>query len=198
MRILLYGGAFNPPHLGHERLLAGAIAAVRPDVTLVVPSEVSPHKDNADVSFFDRAYMCRTFLTCGKIIKISGMENSGRRRKSYTIQTVKRLRRRYPGADVFLLVGSDMLLSFDTWRLYRRLLSMVTLVAAPRNDVDEHKIQQGIAAVEKLGGSVLRLELAPLDITSTEVRKALAQGDPAQDRVSAFVSDYAMQRKLYG
>lgn len=196
-KLLLYGGAFNPPHLGHERLLKGAIEAVRPDLTLVAPSEVSPHKEGAPVPFFDRAYMCRTFLDCGGDIRISGMENSGARRKSYTINTVQRLRKKYPKAEIYLLIGSDMLRSFDTWRQYRRLLSMVTLVAAGRGDSSPKQLLDAKTAIEKSGGRVLLLGLEPLVVSSTEIREKLKQGQDTAGLLSDFVARYAAKRKLY-
>ncbi len=194
-RLLMFGGAFNPPHLGHERLLCSAIEAIKPDLTLVIPSEVSPHKDNARVPFADRAYMSRTFKDCGGNIRISGMENSGRRRKSYTIKTVKRLHKNYPQAELFLLVGSDMLEYFEHWHLYRRLVSMVTLVAARRavHDID---LEQCAHKIRQLRGKVLLLTNEPVVVSSTEVRDAL-RSKKKTDGISAFVQQYAEKRKLY-
>lgn len=196
-KILLYGGAFNPPHTGHQRLLAAAIEAVEPDLTLVTPSEVSPHKGTKAAPFFDRMYMSRVFLDCGGAVKISGMERSGRRRKSYTVKTVKRLRDRYPGAEIFLLIGSDMLFSFDEWHLYRRLLSMVTLVAAPRNEGDRAALKPEVERIARMGGRVLLLDITPMELASTELRNTLRANGDTKGKLDPFVANYAKKRKLY-
>lgn len=197
-RILLYGGAFNPPHLGHERLLKAAIETIKPNMTFVIPSEVSPHKDNAHVSFFDRAHMARTFLSCGNHVKISGMEYTGSKRKSYTIHTVKRLRAKYKNAQFFLLIGSDMLMTFSEWRHYRRLCAMVTLVAASRLDNgNTQQLNAAKCAIERMGGSVVLLEYKALEMSSTQIRQRIQEGEDISAFVSAFVADYINKRKLY-
>lgn len=196
-KLLVYGGAFDPPHLGHERLLKTAIGEVQPDLTLVTPSEVSPHKDGAPVPFADRAYMCRTFLDCGGRVKISGMEDSGARRKSYTINTVQRLQKKYRGATIYLLIGGDMLRTFDEWRLYRRLLSRVILVAAGRGDGTQAELEQAKREIERLGGRVMLLDMEPIKVSSTEIRARLKQGQSITGLLSDFVADYAIKRKLY-
>lgn len=196
-KLLVYGGAFNPPHLGHERLLKAAIEEVKPDLALVTPSEVSPHKDGTPVPFADRAHMSRTFLSCGDVVKVSGMENTGACRKSYTINTVQRLKKKYPKADIYLLIGSDMLLTFDEWRLYRRLLSMATLVAAGRGDSSAKELEHAKETIEKQGGRVILLDMEPLKVSSTEIREKLRNKQDTTGLLSDFVADYAIKRKLY-
>lgn len=196
-KLLLYGGAFDPPHKGHERLLRAAIEAVRPDLTLVTPSEVSPHKDAAPVPFADRAAMCRVFLGCGGNVKISEMENSGARRKSYTFHTVRRLQKKYPDAEIYLLIGGDMLRTFDEWRRYRRLLSAVVLVAAARDDGERQTLQQAGRRAEQLGGRVILLDTEPVNVSSTEIRARLKKGLDVREMLGEHVAEYAEKRGLY-
>ena len=196
-KLLVYGGAFNPPHLGHEKLLAAAIDVIEPDLVLVTPSEVSPHKYSEATPFFDRAYMSRTFLKLGGNVKISGIENTGKRRKSYTINTVRRLKKKYRGCEIFLLIGSDMLVTFTGWHLYRRLCTMVTLVAAGRQSGDRQEMEMAKKEVEKLGGRVVLLDFKPLEASSTEIRDSLKNGKNAKGLISDFVARYVGERKLY-
>ena len=196
-RILLYGGAFDPPHLGHEKLLGAAIERVDPDLTLVMPTAVSPHKTPAATPFADRAYMARTFLELSDTVRVSGMELSSRRRKSYTFQTVRRLEKKYPGADIYLLVGSDMLESFDTWHLYRRLCGRVTVISAIRCDQDRGDIGSAASYIEELGGTVLLMEFKPIEISSSEIRALVRAGRPLKGLVSDYVQRAIRKRRLY-
>ncbi len=195
-KVLLYGGAFNPPHLGHERLLAAAITAIEPHKTIVIPSEVSPHKHNAVVPFFDRMHMARTFLDCGDVT-VSGIEHTGRRRKSYTFHTVKRMQKKYPDATLCFLIGSDMLLTFTEWHLYRRLCRAVVLVAAVREQGKDKAMLQAKREIEAIGGTVILLPFVPLEINSTEIREKLHKGQKTDGLISAFVAQYAKKRELY-
>ncbi|NLC78481.1 MAG: nicotinate-nicotinamide nucleotide adenylyltransferase, partial [Ruminococcaceae bacterium] len=161
-KILLYGGAFNPPHKGHERLLSLAIEAVKPALTLVVPSGVSPHKRNASVSFFDREVMAaRAFKGCGGDVRVSGIERAGKHKKSYTIKTVKRLKRKYANSEIYLLIGSDMLTTFSEWHLYRRLLKEVVIVAAVREDEDKAELMAAKTSLEQEGAKITVVPLDP-------------------------------------
>ena len=119
MRVLMYGGAFNPPHKGHMLLLEEAIKAVKPDRTLVVPSDVSPHKRTQYTPFRDRANMARCFKECGDNVVISEIEKAKNKKKSYTVKTLRRLEKRFPEAELFLVIGSDMLFTFRQWHQAR-------------------------------------------------------------------------------
>lgn len=196
-KILLYGGAFNPPHKGHELLLKKAVEAVEPTLTVVTPSCVSPHKHNATVSFHDRLAMATlAFKDLDKNIKISGIERGGKHTKSYTFKTVRKLKKRYTGCEIFLLIGSDMLTTFSGWHLYRRLLSEVTIVAAAREDEDERDVREAKARLEKEGARIIVLRFKPIEISSTEIRGAIESGG-AKEYLHTEVSEYIKKRKLY-
>jgi len=196
-RILLYGGAFDPPHLGHEKLLGTAIETVQPDLTLVMPTAVAPHKTPTATPFADRATMARTFRGLSDTVRVSDMERSSRRRKSYTFQTVRQLEKKYPGSEIYLLVGSDMLESFDTWHLYRRLCTRVTMVSAIRSDSDRADIGPAASFIEKLGGTVLLMEFTPIEISSTEIRAHVRAGRTLEGLVSDHVQQVIQKRRLY-
>ncbi len=197
-RILIYGGAFNPPHLGHAHLLRAAIARIRPSLTLVTPTAVSPHKAAAWISLTLRAQMCRVFRDCGGAVKISEIERANRWDKSYTVKTVRRLRKKYPGAQLFLLVGSDMLLSFERWRRWRRLLAMTTLVAAPRDESERDALKQKQRWLERAGGRVILLDCGAVPMSSTGIRARLAAGEPTDGlldpRVRAVIDRHGLYR----
>lgn len=195
-KLLMYGGAFDPPHLGHARLLQQAIGEVEPDLTLVIPTGVSPHKKRSGTPYWLRFDMAKkTFLPLSDTVRISALESKGRR--NYTIQTVKALKKRYPGYEIYLLIGSDMLTSFHTWHLSRRILSRVTLVAGSRDDASLDEFREAAERLEKLGGKIRLLQFRPLEISSTELRNGLKTGADMSGYLAQDVLDYIDRKGLY-
>lgn len=196
-KLLMYGGGFNPPHLGHEHLLRAAADVVQPDEILIIPSALSPHKQAAAVPLSVRAEMCRTFKQCAARVKVSEIERAGKHDKSYSIKTVKRLHKLYNNARVYMLIGSDMLLSFDKWKRWRRLLALTTLVCAPREPQELEALRQKKQQLEHAGGEVILLEVSPLPMSSTEIRKKIAAGEPTDGMLSAHTRAVIEKHGLY-
>ena len=117
-KIILFGGTFDPPHNGHMTLLAGAIEAVRPDLVLVEPAGTPPHKRAGGTSAAHRLAMCECFRPLFPELVLDTTEIA-RGGKSYTIDTVRQMNARYPGAQLYFPMGSDMLLWFRNWAAYR-------------------------------------------------------------------------------
>ena len=197
MKILAYGGAFNPPHKGHMLLLAEAMRAVEPDITFVIPSDVSPHKRTLYTPFYDRAAMCRCFKECGAGVVVSEIEKCKNRKKSYTVKTLRRLRDRYPGAELYFVIGSDSLFNFKKWHQWRRILTLCTLVIAARDDESVEKLEEGFKPLETYGGRAVILRTEPVDISSTELRKMVSEGRDCSEYLPKSVSDYIEKHGLY-
>ena len=127
MKICIYGGSFNPPHLGHTAALRAVRAAIEPDVTLVIPDRIPPHKELIPGSPEPSERLLMTMLAFSSEpgVEVSDMElhRSG---KSYTVDTVRELRDCNPDAELYLVVGTDMLTTFEQWHDYRQLLAQVT------------------------------------------------------------------------
>ncbi|NLO91003.1 MAG: HD domain-containing protein [Elusimicrobia bacterium] len=120
-KILLFGGSFNPPHSGHAALLRAALKKLRPDLALLLPAYHSPLKAEPETAPQTRLELLRIFLkSCftareRAILRIDCAElKSGR--KVYTWQTLRRLSKEYPGAAIYLLIGSDCLAEFNRWK----------------------------------------------------------------------------------
>lgn len=175
MKILLFGGTFDPPHIGHLALLQNAIEAVQPDLALVMPAGVPPHKEAYGTPAELRYQMCRAFLPVDKRVHRSRFELD-QPGKSYTANTVRHLQARWPGCEVFLVVGSDMLLSFTTWFNSGWLLQNVTLVAQSRDEDETAAMGPAVEALRRQGGKVFFLRQPVCRLSSTEVRARCAAG----------------------
>ena len=194
-KLLFYGGAFDPPHKGHERLLEAAVQELDPDIALIIPTGVSPHKKRSATPFWTRFEMCSVFRRYSDRLKISALERRGHR--CYTIETIKRLRKRYPDHDLYMLIGSDMLPSFHTWHLYRRIMAGCTIVAGCRDDADEAAFNEAAERLKKEGGKFVLLRFEPVEISSTQLRRTLAEGGDASEYLSEEALRVIGRKGLY-
>lgn len=169
MRVLLFGGTFDPPHNGHIHLLQQAIRAVAPDWVVVMPACLPPHKSPSTTAPDLRLAMCRCFEPIFPDLEVSSweIEQGG---ASYTIDTVAMLENRFPGAQIFLTVGSDMLLSFTGWKDWQQLLARTILVVQSRREGDEEQLAAAAAELEQKGGRVVFAGGTPLEVSSSEIR----------------------------
>ena len=134
-RIGIYGGTCNPPHVGHLRAAAQAIESLHLDKLLLIPAHIAPHKElpiNSPTSQ-QRLEMLRIAAAGNPKMKACGIELN-RDSVSYTYETVAQLREKYPNAKLFLLMGTDMFLSFLHWRNPEQMLAQVTLAVFYRGD----------------------------------------------------------------
>lgn len=177
MKLLLFGGTFDPPHLGHMNLLRGAMQAVQPDLTIVMPAGVPPHKAASMTPGMWRYEMCACFLALekeyGGRIEISDWEIH-RQGRNYTIDTVTMLEQKYPGAELYLSVGSDMLLTFTEWRRWPELLQKATLVVESRCEGDMGALHRAARALSAEGGRIVFSKAKALPMASSDIRAGKA------------------------
>ena len=177
MKICIYGGSFNPPHLGHTAALRAVRAAIRPDLTLVIPDRIPPHKELTAGSPEPAERLLMTMMAFADEpgVEVSDMElhRSG---KSYTADTVRELSACNPDAELYLVIGTDMLTTFEQWHDFRYLLAQVTLVALARTG-DEHAEVERFSAYLRgtYDARVIALPAEPVPVTSTAVRALLPQ-----------------------
>ena len=196
-KLLVYGGAFDPPHLGHLRYFKNALEAIKPHLSLVVPSGVSPHKRHSSTPYAHRYTMCGIFRLPGWKVRVSRVEYSKNRRRSYTIKTIRRLRRHYPGWHIYFMVGSDMLLSFRRWYRWRRILALCTLVVGIREDQHYQRSVQEAQRLRELGAEVIMVPFRPLEVSSTEIRLRLEQDQGCGDLLAPETEEYIKRHGLY-
>lgn len=183
MRIAIYGGSFNPPHIGHAEAAKAAYEALRPDRFFIIPTSIPPHKEmeKNSPSPEQRLEFCR--LAFGDIpgVEVSDMEIR-REGKSYTADTVDALRAQYPGAEICIVMGTDMFLSFRLWYRWQYMLETCTLAVLSREDFDRKEIEDFKAELEaENGASVILIPHTPLPMSSTEIRERLRRGLGAED-----------------
>ncbi len=175
MRIAVYGGSFNPPHPAHVRAARLAYAALAPDKLLVIPAADPPHKALAAGSPTPEERFELTKLAFRDFPEAETSDMELRRGgESYTSDTVEELAREYSGAELWLVIGTDMLTSFERWHEFRSILAGAALAVLPRNEGELPEIERCAARFEALYGARVRIiDAAPLPMSSSEMRDML-------------------------
>lgn len=202
MNIGVYGGTFDPPHIGHVTAARAAMEVLGLDKLVLVPDAQPPHKalpegGAAPRQRYDMAVLATAAL--GKRAEVSDMElrRSG---VSYTADTLAALREQYPDDTLYLLMGSDMFLSLHNWRRPEAIMAMAHIAPFSREAEDESAAFAAQSArLEREFGAQVTVVPNPqvVELSSTEVRAALAQGG-GEDLLPPPVWGYIRREHLYG
>ena len=197
-RIGIFGGTFNPPHIGHIQAAEQAIAALNLDRLILVPDCVAPHKTipaNSPTGW-QRLEMVRMAAAGNPKLQVSDLELK-REGISYTVETVAQLRKDYPGAKLFLLMGTDMFLSFQKWYHWKQILKQAVLGVFYRGEPQETAaIDKQRSELKKLGAKVELVKNEVVCISSTQMRRLLAF-HCAEEFLPRGVGDYIRANSLY-
>ncbi len=196
-RIGIFGGAFDPPHRGHEKALQAFISAVQPKIVYVIPSGTPPHKTlSRGAEDRERYEMSRlAFEALSEKVTVSDIEILSPE-ISYTLLTVGKLKEKHPESELFLFVGTDQFLSFETWREPETLLSLCTLCVMDRFSQREALLAKKKELEEKFSAQCLLLEEKPYIMSSTDIRSELKEKGYSF-RLSPSVNEYISKGSLY-
>lgn len=172
-KIGIFGGSFNPPHLGHIRSAAYAVEALGLTKLLLMPDRQTPGKQPPEAADHQRLEMLRLAIGSTPGLEVSDLEL--RQESGFTCDTVGLLARQHPEAELYLLLGTDMFQKFQTWKDAEAILSHVTVAALCRGDKRERAAQEETKkALEAMGGRVLLLDNPVTPISSTQLRRLIA------------------------
>ena len=195
-RIGIYGGTFNPPHAGHFCGAEYAMEQLRLDRLLMIPAHTAPHKAGTQVTPQQRLQMVKLGLGDRTDIVVSDLEIA-RGGISYTADTVELVASQHPGAQLYLIMGTDMLACFDTWHDPQRILQHATLAVLYRGDKGElDTIEEVMPKLAAMGAKVELLQNPVIPISSTDMRRLLAFRC-ASDFLPQPVEEYILRNGLY-
>lgn len=195
-KIGVFGGCFNPPHLGHIRSAQYAASSLGLSRVLLIPTNEGPHKQISTPSPLQRLEMVRLAVAGTEVLEACDLEIS-REGTSYTHDTLCQLRSRYPEAEFTLLLGSDMLRSFPEWRNADQITQEARLAILLRGGKQEQdSVSKQAAALEAGGASVTVVGNPVTDISSTQLRRLLAFGC-ADSFLPPAVASYIREQGLY-
>ena len=194
----LFGGTFNPPHVAHLRLAEKAIEGAGLDRVIIMPAFIPPHKAAPELlKSEDRFELCRRTF-CGEKFEISDLELR-RKGKSYTVQTLEELKKLYPDDEFFLIIGSDMLLSFKNWYRYEDILKYASLCVMTREKaVSRAKLFEYCKnELKLLSKDFIILDSDAFELSSTEVRQKAKEGKSLSNMLTEKANEYIKEKSFY-
>lgn len=200
-RIAVFGGTFDPPHIGHFRLAEKILQEGFADEVMFVPSLCPPHKPGiVRSSFEDRLNMVRLGLEHigEKGFSLNDIEKRRRNVPSYTYDTMMELAAENPEAELILLLGGDSLMTIHSWYRSDDLIAKWKILTYPRsgfNSVGELNNFWADGIASKLAATILPLEIC--DVSSTEIREKIQHGDDVNSMLFPEVYQYIQKRGLY-
>jgi nicotinate-nucleotide adenylyltransferase len=196
VRAGIFGGIFNPPHVGHLIAAQEAHWQLGLDVVVWIPVRDAPHREMPDDPGAEARFEM-TELTVGadERFRVSRIELE-RDRPSWTVETLRQLRERAPDDELFLILGGDQAAALPRWREPGEVLALATVAVFEREASRRDEIA---AALEVLPGSerVRFLEMPRIDISSTLVRRRAAAGRPIRYLVTDKVANFIGAQSLY-
>ncbi len=199
MRLGIFGGSFDPVHLGHLLLAEYCREAARLDRVWFMPAAQPPHKQQRPlVNAAHRVQMLRLAIGGHEAFEVCTHELD-RGGVSYTYQTLEHLRQTRPGDELFLLIGADSLVDLPHWREPGKVLALATPVVVGR--VGSQIAWDGLAPFatgERLAAfAQLRVDMPAIELSSTEVRRRVSQGRSIRYQTPRAVEKYIETAGLY-
>ena len=192
MRIALFGGSFDPPHVGHLLAASDAVEALGLDRLVFIPARVSPFKDGVTATPpDDRLAMVRALVGDDPRFAVDPIEIE-REGLSYTVDTLAAYAERYPDAERYLLVGEDVLPTFPQGREAGRIRALARLVVLRRTVTGSADLPDAVRA-----DPPVQLETRRIDVSSTEVRQRARAGLPLHGFVPDAVAAHIARARLY-
>lgn len=188
--IAIFGGTFNPFHIGHYQMLESICNLDFVDKVFVMPDKIPPHKEFNDVvDDIHRQNMCK--IVCDDFNKaqpcLLEFEREG---KSYTVDTIKLLRSKYTNDNFFVVIGGDMLSTLDTWYNWQELIKLTSFIAFKRAGLTD--FDESYERLTNYGANIIVIDDKIADISSTKLRKKVDKNLLPQK-----IYDYIAEKGIY-
>jgi nicotinate-nucleotide adenylyltransferase len=207
--IAIYGGTFDPVHIGHLRSAIDVRSTLEVGRLFMVPSSTPPHRQKPSVTPADRLEMLRLSVTDLAGIEVDDREIN-RSGVSYSIDTLAEIRSEYPLCHIYFILGADAFSLLHTWHRWQELTDFAHLVVLerpgssspqPTDPVLEWRSEREIKTVSEFGaenmGRVLRLKLAQWQVSATDIRERCRTGQSIDLLVPKTVQSFIDEHKLY-
>jgi len=211
-RVGIFGGSFNPIHVGHLRAAEEVREAFALDRILFVPAALPPHKVRHQLALPEqRLAMVQRAIAGNPFFRASDLELH-RGGRSYSIDTLRELRQRFPKWKLFFILGSDAFAEIHTWKEYEHLFELCDFVVVARPGVRVRCLRSllpvatrkcfwyardSLALVHRSGHKVWFQQITGLDVSATSIRQAVSRGRSIRYLVPPAVERYILQHGLY-
>jgi nicotinate-nucleotide adenylyltransferase len=196
-RIGILGGSFNPPHLAHLVCASEAAAQLSLDRVLLTPVAAPPHKEaEQDPGPQARLELCRLAIAGDERLGVCDLEVV-RGGPSYTVDTLTELHARTPEDHLTFIVGGDIALGLPSWHEPEAVLDLARLAVAERSGAGREEIAGRLAQHFADAAAPVFFDMPRLDISSSQIRRRVAQGDPIRYLVPDSVAEQIARGRLY-
>lgn len=191
----IFGGTFNPFHIGHLKMLKALDDAPFIEEIFVMPDKIPPHKSAQALAEDEiRIECCRLCLKNIKKARLCLIEFE-REGKSYTYDTLLKLKEKYPNKNFCFVMGGDMLVYFDKWYRNEELIKMLSFIVFKRADTDITEFNNCIEKFRKKGMEIILFDDIIPNVSSTEIRNDFSK---AKELLPREVFEYLKEKGVYG
>ena len=186
-KIMIYGGQFNPIHVGHMLVASEAYQFVKPDEFVFLPSYQSPLKSHNESQLLENERIDMLKLAIEDLeFGVIDKREINRQGTSYTFDTISEIQNEYPEYQIYLIIGTDQYVNLDKWRNIDKLKEIVTFVVVNR-EVDKQNVDSGM----------LSLNIPRMDISSTDIRNRCKNHHSVKMLVTPRIERYIKRGRLY-
>ena len=196
-RIVIFGGAFNPPTRAHLDIATEALYYLDAEKVLFVPVSDLYKKDDVEISYH-RVNMLNLAIGNFRRLEIDFTEVDSVK-LTYTYETVEKIKSQYQDKELFLLIGADNLEDFKNWKNQRSIMENCSLLVVNRNNSSIDEIIESNEILTEFKDKIIEAPIEEIEISSTEVRNRIASGEleGLENLVDKEVIDYIIENKLY-
>ncbi len=196
--IAVFGGTFNPVHIGHIEMVKAVDTLDFIDEILIIPDKIPPHKSPEFLASEEhRIEMCNIAFKDIKKAKIDTREIL-RGGKSYTFDTICELKKEYENANIFLVCGGDMAVTLDTWYRFYELTELCEFLVFSRHGVSENEFNKTIETLKEKGAKITVINKKITDVSSTLLREKLKLSGETVGLLTKDIYDFIKANKVYG
>lgn len=197
-KIIIFGGTFNPVHKGHRQMLDALSRFENVEKIYIIPTKIPPHKESdflADEQ--QRLHMCKLLASHYDRVEVCDIELQ-RAGKSYTVDTLRAFKERFPECSLYITIGGDSVVSFTKWRNYKEIIDNAGLICFSRGDISSQEYTSALNELKGIGANVTLLT-DPIDnISSTMIRNALKSSDTVKQYLDSDIYNYIIENRIYG
>ena len=195
LKIGLYGGTFDPIHLGHLLVAEDAYDTLGLDRVDFLPAYHPPHKEGKENSFRERVEMLELAIRDNPHFSIDLREINSKKVR-FSVDTVKEWKRDHPYWKLYFIIGEDSLLSIENWHEPWQLLSLTSIIVARRSEVPGDLLQK-VDDLNQGGYDVRMIERYTNSISASDIRKDVCEGRSIRYTVPPQVEKYIFEKRLY-
>lgn len=199
-KIGILGGTFNPPHFGHLKIAETALKKLKLDKVIFMPAKIQPLKGKVEVSPEDRLEMTKLLIEGKPKFEISDYEIK-KRGKSYTLDTIRYLKKKYKNSEIFWIIGEDSLREIieEKWKGKMKILDLAKFVVftRPNHKFNLKNLPKKFEKNKKIALKKVILIRKKIPISATEIRENIKKGENLEKFLPKKVIEYVKTKKLY-